>query len=213
MRVLISTFGPDDADLVVQAMRALPYDQLVLVGEPGFGGSKGFQTIQRLEAMSGHEIAAEELDGDDFLGLVDSVSEVLERHAQRAKNTIILNISGGTKLIGDAAILAAFRLGVETYHCDSRVVRLPVLKGATAKDRFTGHQLQMVRNLGEDALTLDDLISRMKPASKQAAERVLRELRSQGLLQTDVKPGKVLISLSRTGVEVLRALRATERRA
>jgi len=209
VKILVSTFGPDDADLVIQAMRMLPYDRLVLMGEPGIGESKSFRTLRRLEEMSGNEIEVEELECADFLGLVDSISDVLSKRVQNRENDVLLNVSGGTKLVGDAAILAAFRLGAETYHCDSRLVKLPVLKGVTAMDRFTASQLQMVKSIGEDAISLEELISRMKPASKQAAERVLRDLRRQGLLQTRSESGTVLISLSKTGVEVLRAVLAS----
>lgn len=211
MRVLVSTFGPGDTDKVIQAMRALPYDRLVLVGASGTEESKGFERLRSLEEMSGHVTEVEVVDEDQFLVLVDRISEILSKHASgdRGKNTVRLNISGGSKLLGDAALLAAFRLGIETYHCEGKLVRLPILSGATAADRFTGPQIRMITRIGESAMTLDELIAALEPSSKQATERVIRELRRQGLLRSEARSGKVIVSLSDTGREVLRAIRSS----
>jgi hypothetical protein len=51
----------------------------------------------------------------------------------------------------------------------------------------------------------------MGPSSRQSAERVVRELRNQGMLISEVRDGKVHLSLSPTGLEVLRAVRLTTR--
>jgi biotin operon repressor len=210
VRILVSTFGPDDSGAVIQAMRLLSYDRLVLIGDEGIGELPELDKIRRLEEISGHALSVEELEDDGFIGLVNSISEVIERHARGGRDSVTLNISGGSKLMGDAAILAAFRHGVETYLCGPRLVRLPVLKGVTAKDRFTASQLQMIKVIGDGTVSLDELVSRMGPSSRQAVERTLRELKNQGLFSIAVSAAKVLISLSETGLEVLRAVRLSD---
>jgi hypothetical protein len=209
VRILVSTFGPEDAERVLQAMRQLPYDKLVLIGQEGIQGCEAFQRIMNLEDMAGHAVDAETVDEDDFMALVDGVSEILLRHANGGRNPVTLNISGGSKLLGDAALLAAFRFGLEAFHFDGRITKLPILQGATAKDRFTASQTRLINVIGERNLVLDDLIVKMKPASKQSTERVIRELRKQNLLKPEVRRRKVRLSLSPSGLEVFRAIRLT----
>jgi len=211
VRVLISTFGPEDADRVLQAMRQLPYDKLVLAGDDRVLESDAFARINDLEEMAGHTIDFESVDQDDFMALVDGVSEILSRHGDSGKNHVVLNISGGSKLLGDAALLAAFRVGVETFHIDERITKLPILRGATASDRFTPSQVRLIEMIGEQNPALGDLITGMGPSSRQSGERVVRELRKQGLLIPEVRDSKVHLSLSPTGLEVLRAVRLTTR--
>ncbi len=211
MRVLISTFGPGDADRVLQAMRQLPYDRLVLLGDDRALGSDDFTSINDLEEMAGHTSDFEAVDQGDFLALVDGVSEIISRHGGSGKNHVLLNISGGSKLLGDAALLAAFRVGVETYHIDDRTTKLPVIRGATARDRFTSSQVRLIGLIGERSSALSDLIAGMRPSSRQSAERVVRELRKQGMLISEVRDGRVHLSLTTTGLEVLRAVRMTSK--
>jgi hypothetical protein len=211
VRVLISTFGPEDADRVLEAMRQLPYDKLVLAGDDRVLESDAFTRINDLEEMAGHTIDFETVDQDDFMALVDGVSEILSRYGDNGKNHVVLNISGGSKLLGDAALLAAFRVGVETFHIDDRVTKLPILRGATARDRFTPSQVKLIELIGDQNPALGDLITGMGPSSRQSAERVVRELRKQGMLISEVRDGMVHLSLSPTGLEVLRAVRLTTR--
>jgi hypothetical protein len=211
VRVLISTFGPEDADRVLEAMRQLPYDKLVLAGDDRVLESDAFTRINDLEEMAGHTVDFETVDQDDFMALVDGVSEILSRYGDNGKNHVVLNISGGSKLLGDAALLAAFRVGVETFHIDDRVTKLPILRGATARDRFTPSQVKLIELIGDQNPALGDLITGMGPSSRQSAERVVRELRKQGMLISEVRDGMVHLSLSPTGLEVLRAVRLTTR--
>jgi len=209
VRVLVSTFGPEDADRVLQAMRQLPYDKLVLAGDDRVLESDAFTRINDLEEMAGHTIDFETVDQDDFMALVDGVSEILSRYGDSGKNHVVLNISGGAKLLGDAALLAAFRVGVETFHIDDRITKLPILRGATARDRFTPSQVRLIEMIGEQNPALGDLITGMAPSSRQSAERVVRELRKQEMLISEVRDSKVHLHLSPTGLEVLRAVRLT----
>ena len=215
MRTLVSTYGPEDTEKVLLAMRTVPYDRLVLLGEDGAMESEASRTIQRLEEISGHELVYETIPDKDFLGMVDMISEVLSSNAARSGggsgSKVVLNISGGSKLLGDAALLAAFRLGVETIHCDSKAIRLPVVRGATAKSMYTSLQTRFLECI-EDRPVLGMAITRMQPTSKQGAERVLRELRKVGLVTSEVVGERIHIGLSEEGAEVLRAVKMCKRR-
>jgi len=211
VKILISTCGEGDFDKVMEAMRRLPYEQLVLVGAEDLSESESLSKIRAFEEMSGHDVEAEVVDAEGFMDLVDQVSSVLEKHMKPAKtgerNKIILNISGGSKLLGDAALFAAFRMGISACHCDRRMTVLPVVSGATATDRFTPAQTKFIKVLDRSYLPLDDILTRMGSQSRQAAERVIRELRKLDLLRTDVRDGRIHIALSDAGAEVSRALK------
>lgn len=208
MRILVSTFGDGDGRKVLDAMRAIPYDRLVLVGEARAEGSDDCAHLKQLESMAGQEVEYRQVDGLDFMGLVEQVSEVLNSFGTdgRGRDTVVLNISGGPKLLGDAALFAAFRWGIEAYHCDSTVTRLPVLMRATARDRFTNAQIQFLRCVRGGCASLDDIMQQMGASGRQPIERVMRELRKAGLVSASVSGGRISVSLTDEGTEVCRAL-------
>lgn len=208
MRILVSTYGEGDADKVLDAMRALPYDRLVLLGEQGTESSQDLKRISKVEAYSGQEVRFIATPGNGFLELVDEVAEALSglsRDDEGRRSDIFLNVSGGPKMLGNAAIFAAFRLGIRAYHCDGKAVRLPVLTGATSMDRFTAGQLRLVEVLATPK-TLSQATELMEPVRRQGVERLVRELRRTGLLESSVKGGTVTIGLTPAGREVLRAV-------
>jgi hypothetical protein len=211
MKILVCTFGEGDHTKVLDAMRRLPYERLVLVGEPGLTDTYSLARIRAFEELSGHDVETEVAYGDSFMEEVDQISEVLEKHSvdpsSGERNSVILNISGGTKLLGDAALFAAFRLGVRACHCDGRITMLPVVNGATATNRFTPAQSRFLRALKADFKSLDEVVSNDIAPSRQAAERVIRQLRKLDLLKTLVRNGKIHVALSDAGLEVSHALR------
>src|SRR5512137_2845916 len=112
-------------------MRRLSYERLVLIGDRSLADSSSFQKIKDLEGLSGHDVDVEVVETGDFMELVDEISAVLQRLARNPstgeRNETVLNISGGSKLLGDAALIAAFRLGVEACHGGSKMTKLPVI--------------------------------------------------------------------------------------
>ncbi len=214
MRTLISTFGKGDEDKVLLAMRHLSYDRLVLVGDSDFESSRSYEKIVKLEEMTGHEVESERVGSEisSFMELVEDVSEVLARHAAATVGSVvILNISGGSKLLGDAALFAAFRHGVEAYHCDGdSVVRLPVMKGATAKDMFTEGQAGLIACLSKGPMRMDEAMGEVESKSRQALERIVRELRKAEIVHAELVEGRVVLSLTEAGTEVAKAVLAAE---
>ncbi len=210
MRVLVSTFCDGDDEKVLLAMRTLPYDQLVLVG-PDENGGPSMSRLQKLEELSGRELEFCEIPPGPFMGMVDAICETLAafRVVRERRNEVLLNISGGSKIMGDAALFAAFRLGIEAYHCDGVVVRLPVLNGATAKDRFTEPQIALMDLLLDGGSTFQEAIKKMGPDNRASTERAIRGLRKMKLLRSQVKEQVVCLDLSPEGTEVARAARFT----
>jgi hypothetical protein len=210
VRVLVSTFGGDDHAKVLSAMKSLPYEKLVLVGEASVEDTEGFLKLRHLEEMSGHDMDFEPVDTSGFMETVEEICDVLIRCSKDPEsgrsNLVALNISGGSKLLGGAALFSAFRLGTEAYHCDERVTKLPVLKGATAVDRFTTSQVKFIMSIKDGGMLFDELLRTLQPAGRQAAERTLRILRKERLVETELRSGKVHVALSAEGREVARTL-------
>ena len=211
MKVLVSTFGGDDHAKVLSAMKSLPYEKLVLVGEAAAEDTEGFRQLMRLEEMSGNDLEFEPVDANGFMETVEEICDVLIRCSKDPgsgrPNQVALNISGGPKLLGDAALFSAFRLGTEAYHCDERITKLPVLRGATAVDRFTASQVKFIKSIEDGGMLFDGLLQALRPVGRQAAERVLRILRKERLIETELRSGKIHVALSAEGREVARTLR------
>ncbi|HEX9908533.1 MAG TPA: hypothetical protein VGB78_08760 [Thermoplasmata archaeon] len=214
MRVLVSAYEDGDLEKVLLAMRSLPYDQLVIVGQGNSAESKGLETIKELEEMAGHMVIVETLADTEFLPLVDAFTELISTYSTdartRTRNRVTLNISGGSRLLGAASLFAAFRLGVEAYHCDGTVTKLPIMKDVRPTSVFTEAQTKLLCSLCQDWLTLDEIVARAKPPSRQAGERVLRELRKYGLLRAKVEGGRILLALSDAGAEAQRIVHIAE---
>ncbi|MGQ9588550.1 MAG: hypothetical protein ACUVT7_09265, partial [Thermoplasmata archaeon] len=97
----------------------------------------------------------------------------------------------------------------EAYHCEERVTKLPVLRGVTAVDMFTPLQTEFILCVGSRALAFDEVVSRLKNRSRQSAERILRELRKTGILRTEIRGGRIHVSLSESGRELEKMIRLT----
>jgi hypothetical protein len=190
-------------------MRGLGYDKLVLLCDGDSEDSSALRRIKSLEDMANHALEVEPVRGSGFMEIVEEISSILAGYREALGGTgrerIALNISGGPKLLGDAALFAAFRLGVEAYHCDTKVTKLPVLKGATARDMFTPTQLRVLGLLDRGWKDLESLVGGTKAQSRQSTLRVLRELRKLDLVKTQASEGSIRIALTDAGVEAKRA--------
>jgi hypothetical protein len=214
LRTLVATFGEGDVEKTLLAMRRLPYDRLVLIGAMDDDEPAGLAELRRLESMSGHEVVFERTSSSGFMDLVDDVSEVISRTRRpgQERDEVVMSIGGGTKLMADAALFAAFRMGVAAYHVSDRVVRLPIMRGVTARNRFTPLQTQFIETLGRPRM-LKDVEETLRPQSKQSVEKIMRDLRRIGLVSAKLESGKVTVMLTDEGHEVRRALAASDGRA
>jgi len=203
VRVLASTFGPGDAQKVLMAMRSLPYDKLMLIGEEDAQGSPDAAHLVELESLSGHEVEFKTVEPGDFVTMVNEIAGAISQ----PQSSLVLNISGGTKLLANAALLAAFRTGVPAYYVDSTVVKLPVIRGMSARDMFTPLQREMISAI-QDGCSLKSLAEKMSASSIQSVERTMRELRKMGIAHARLDDGEVLVLLTDRGREVARTIDA-----
>ena len=134
------------------------------------------------------------VDPFDFRSCFEGAVAAIRRH-RRTGHEVQVNVSGGTKILADAALLAAFQEGVDTWHCEDRPVRLPVLRGVTFSDWLTRAQ-HAVLNAVDRARPVSAVVKRLgsqgyREASVQAAVKALYE---QGLVRLAIRGGRAMVS-------------------
>ncbi|MCK4367084.1 MAG: hypothetical protein KAW84_03970, partial [Thermoplasmata archaeon] len=113
------------------------------------------------------------------------------------ENGVVLNISGGTVILADAALLAGYHNGVEIYHVDEKVTKLPVIKGMKVSDRFTERQTLLIRALEADD-TIPRLANRLKSTGmdEQAVRREIRMLSNEGVIGQRLEKGLIRLAFN-----------------
>lgn len=217
MKILISTFGPN-AENTLAAMRALPYKRLVLVLSKEDVETPGYKQVKETEMSSMGEVEEIFVDKYDlrdcFRSIVGYVNDIFRSESKKRNigNIISINISGGTKIMGDAALLAAFQTGVKAYHCEKgRVIRLPVIEGITLRDRLTDSQVAVLREMGARD-TVEDIGRKIgNGLTEETIRKSLRKLRRIGVIKTVISEGKVVAELTESGIFILETINRMEK--
>ncbi|MEM4265156.1 MAG: DUF6293 family protein [Thermoplasmata archaeon] len=209
MKILLSTFGPDPENTLA-AMRYLPYNKLVLIMSEDSKDTPAFKMIVDNEAKAKSTVETLIVDEYDLKDCFRDISDyILEQRKidKRKQNEMVINISGGSKILGDAALLAAFEMGVPAYHCEkSRFVRFPVLRGVTLRDRLTDSQIAVLRELGT-LDTIDEITDRVgKQFTPETIRKALRGLRQLGVIRTVPSEGKITVELTDAGILILETI-------
>src|SRR5881409_1017573 len=173
---------------VLPSLRLLPYDRVVLVAGRDTVRSAGFRRLRALEPT----LRIVRVDPFDLMGSLESIRGSIRSAA--ADGSVRISASGGTKILTNAAILAAFQEGVEAWYCDPDPVRLPVLRGVRLAAAFSPAE-------GAIALALhgpsgyDRLVAAV--AARGFARRTvlgaIRSLAAKGLVELDRDGGTVLV--------------------
>lgn len=214
MKILLSTFGPDPENTLA-AMRFLPYQKLVLILSEDSKDTPAFSTIVENEAKAKSTVetlVVDEYDLKDcFRGISDYILEERKKDSKN-QNQIIINISGGSKILGDAALLAAFEMGVPAYHCEkSRAIRLPVLRGVTLRDRLTEPQIAVLQEMGTMD-TIDEISEKVgKRFTEETIRKALRGLRKLGVIRTIPSEGKITVEMTDAGILILETINRFEK--
>ncbi len=192
-RVLISTFGFDETK-VLRALRWLPYDSLVLVAGGKSLREPGLRRLRAAERASGGTVELVSVDPFDFPSCFQGTLGAIERH-RKAGAEVRVNVSGGTKVLADAALLASFQAGVEAWHCEDRPLRLPVLRGVTLTDDLTPVRKAVLAAVGRPrpATKVTDRV-RLEGFSEAAAQAAINWLRSREFVAVEVRGGVAIVS-------------------
>ncbi len=187
-RTLICTFGFAERK-VFAAMRKIGYNHLVLVAGKDVLDRKEYRLIVALESKGGGSVKTVTVDPFDFRDCYECVDEAIRTNSRDGE--VVLSISGGTKVLGDAAILAAFQNGVEAYHFNDRVVKLPVLRGVRFEDAFHETDVRVLETL-EEGDTSDELIAKLSDSGMgdAAVRKSLKALERLGVLKPRLEEGR-----------------------
>ena len=173
---------------VLASLRLLPYDRLVLVAGRDTVRSAGFRRLRALEPT----LRIVRVDPFDLMGSLESIRGTIRSAA--ADGSVRISASGGTKILTNAAILAAFQEGVEAWYCDPDPVRLPVLQGVSLDAAFSSAERAIARVL-HGPITHDRLVSAV--ASQGFARRTvlgaLQSLAGKGLVELGRDAGPVWV--------------------
>ncbi len=190
MKVLISTYGFDERK-VVAAMSKLAYDKLVLVAGDDVLETQGYLRLKKMESLGPSRMETVTVDVHDFRDCLDKVDRAI-RKWDVEENSVVLNISGGTVILADAALLAGYHNGIEIYHVDEKVTKLPVIKGMKVSDRFTERQTLLIKALEADD-TIPKLAERLKNTGidEQAVRREILMLSKEGVIGQRLEKGQI----------------------
>ncbi len=166
---------------VLPSLRLLPYDRLVLVAGRETVRSAGVRRLRALEPA----LRVVRVDPFNLMGALESIRGTIR--AAATDGSVRISASGGTKILTNAAILAAFQEGVEAWYCDPDPVRLPVLQGVNLDAAFSPAERAIARAL-HGQIGHDRLVSAV--VSQGFARRTVL-----GALQSLV--GKGLVELGR----------------
>jgi hypothetical protein len=204
---LYSTFG-FEKEKVTMAMRAIPFDRLVVITSQDNTFRDEYQDILQINRISRTPVETLIVDKFDLIGSFAAIVNSIQHHKEM-RDKVAINISGGTVLLADAALLAAFQTGVDAYHVDDRVIKLPVLRGVSIEERLSPDQQRTLLRLEGDT----DLAALQKEAGPEAARTLkdLRTLKKMGLVQVGSGDGVTWVSLTRMGEYYRKALQGPSR--
>ena len=186
-RTLIATMGYDERH-VLPSLRLLPYDRLVLVAGRETFRSAGFRRLKVLEPG----LRTVRVDPFDLTDALEAIRGTIRRAI--GDGSVRISASGGTKILTNAAILAAFQEGVEAWYCDPDPVRLPVLRGVTLAAAFSPSEgaiaLALHGPIGYDRLVAAVVV---RGFARRTVLGAIRTLAAKGLIELDRDDGTVVV--------------------
>ncbi len=177
-------------------MRMLAYDKLVLVTGKDSLEKEGYKRLQEIESGSPNGMENVIVDVFSFTECLKRIEEVIEKYSGKG-NEVLLNVSGGTKVLSDAALFAGFQKGVRSYHCEDECLELPIIVGLGVKERLSELQIEVLRRLDKEVerksfeKTLVD-----EGHSLFSVQEAIRKLRTLEILDVEVKKGGLYISIN-----------------
>lgn len=126
----IATFGKDDQDGIALGIRNFPIHKLALVCFDS-DKNKADEFSNKIRSVLGIPITITLVTKDNVIrDTMERVNEILNLHGKEFQQ-VLINVSSGDKLIGCAALSAAFINGIKAFGMDSThktPLLMPVLK-------------------------------------------------------------------------------------
>jgi len=133
--------------------------------------------------------------GKDFDGMYTSFDAGLGNLIRNSQDQVVLDISGGSKLLSGIGMLLAFKNGLEAwYHEHDAFTRIPLLKSIGFRQEFTSDEWRLLQLLGSDVISESSLLSSIRNLTM-----TVRSLKRRGFIATWVGDGNVLIRRTEKG--------------
>lgn len=196
-RVLITTFGFDDKK-IRSAMRMLAYDRLVVVTGKDSVKKESFKRLEELESGGSKVMDTVITDVFDFMDCLGKTVYTINKYLATGAD-VMVNISGGTKVLSDAALMASFQLGVKAYHCDDEIIELPTIKGLSTREMLTKMQRTVIMRLNGkvERKEFEQRLTEEGNATS-SVQKAIRELKNMELLEVTLEDGNIYLSGNET---------------
>ena len=128
--IQIATFGSDGQDGIALGIRSFPIHKLVLICFSS-DKSRAEEFSRKIRSVLGLPVTITLVTKENVIrDTMERVNEILNLNAKEFKQ-ILMNVSAGDKLIGCAALSAAFINGIKAFEMDATgtmLLLMPVLK-------------------------------------------------------------------------------------
>gem|GEM_PF-2790165 len=202
-KILISTFGRgekasqiDDDRAILKlriARRELPYNRLIVL--TNVPNDAKLKEIKEIDEKAGIKVDIITVDAYDFIECFKKVDETIAsllpidskkgkknpkrkgkeicEKSPRIYSHISVNISGGTKLLATATLIACFNRGIKAYHCDSNGKKeIPLINLYEFMENINRNDCKILQ-AAKNAIGYEEL----KKASKLSQSTFDKELR------------------------------------
>lgn len=174
--LLVSTFGMEVGE-IVSGIRSLPHDHLILVTEtPLDGDAAVLSLLDRLGIR--HEVLL--VDPSDIAGSSLLIERKVQERIEKGWRARV-DITGGRKLLSDAAMLAALSTGAEVCCFEIEARRFPLLAAMGVREALPKELVEVLRSQNWP-IPLEEV---RKKDRDHPLPPLLRRLKSMDLVQLE----------------------------
>lgn len=188
MKTIISTFG-EEPEGVIQGIKQFGCEEMILLVPERLRSEKAKRGLKRIEHLTNNMgIRLEKVEVSPY-SLMENIKKIKEL-ISKSDNSIILNITGGRKILSIAAVLAGFVSKTEKIiyiqeetNVPIEIPRFTLYENILSKEkRSILNSIKINTTVGEIQKSLKkDNISKNYPVIMKH----LRELENMGLIRTE----------------------------
>lgn len=174
--LLVSTFGKEVGEIVA-GIRSLPHDHLILVTESSL--EENAAVLSLLDRLSiRHEVLM--VDPSDITSSALLIERKLQERIENGWRARV-DITGGRKLLSDAAMLAALSTGAEVCCFETEARRFPLLAAMGVREALPKDLAKVLRSQSWP-VPLEEV---RKKGRDHPLPAMLRRLKSMDLVQLE----------------------------
>lgn len=187
--LLVSTIGKEVSEIIT-GIRSLPHDNLVLVTDAAMQeNAPALAFLRRLGIR--HEVLL--VDPSDITGSALLIERKVQEHLAKGWRSRV-DITGGRKLLSDAAMLAALSTGSEVCCFEMGARRFPLLTAMGVREALPKDLAEVLRSQ-QWPMPFDDVRGKGKD---HPLPPMLRRMKQMDLIQLE-EGGASLICLTKRG--------------